>query len=407
MADHQLSVSEDSANSNPALTMAELLEQAYDLKQIRRGDILTGTIVSITPNEVLIDIGSKSEGIVGGREIEKLSAEDLAALCVGQEVPVYVVRPEDEEGTTILSLSRAQAESDWLKAQKMYESGEIYKGEVIGHNKGGLIVHFGEIRGFVPGSQLAGDQRGGNASREDQWSQMTGRNLSLKIIEIDRRRNRLIFSERAAVEERRGQQKEKLLSNLNEGDVLTGRVTSLADFGAFVDLGGADGLIHLSELSWSRVSHPSDLLKVGDEIEVYILNIDSERQRIGLSLKRLQPEPWSQVLDEYEIGQIVDARITKLANFGAFAQLGEIGGLIHLSELTDANITHPREVVKEGDQVSVKIIRIDPERRRMGLSLKQAEGEVDWDEYQSDQEIEEAEEDDVNEVEEETVPDDN
>jgi len=405
MADHQLSVSDEAANGNPAMTMAELLEQAYDLKQIRRGDILTGTIVSIAPNEILIDIGSKSEGIVAGREIESVSAEDLAAFCVGQEVPVYIVRPEDEDGNTILSLTRAQAESDWLTAQSMYESGKIYEGEVVGHNKGGLIVHFGQIRGFVPGSQLAVNQRGSGTSREDLWNQMIGQSLSLKIIEIDRRRNRLIFSERAAVEEERGRQKEKLLSDLNEGDVLTGRVTSLADFGAFVDLGGADGLIHLSELSWSRVSHPSDLLQVGNKIEVYVLNIDTERQRIGLSLKRLQPEPWSQVLDQYEIGQIVDARITKLANFGAFAQLGEIEGLIHLSELTDANVTHPREVVKEGDQVSVKIIRIDPERRRMGLSLKQAEGETDWNEYQSTQEINEVEEEVVNETEEETVLD--
>ena len=407
MADHQLPVSDDSANGNPAMTMAELLEQAYDLKEVRRGDILTGTIVSVAPNEILIDIGSKSEGIVAGREIERLSPEKLASLCVGEEVPVYVVKPENDEGNTILSLARAQAETDWLVAQKMYDSGEIYEGEVAGHNKGGLIVHFGQIRGFVPGSQLAGDQRGDSTSREGQWDQMIGQNLTLKIIEIDRRRNRLIFSERGAVEEERGKQKEKLLSTLKEGDVLTGRVTSLADFGAFVDLGGADGLIHLSELSWSRVSHPSDLLQVGDEIEVYVLNIDSERQRIGLSLKQLQPEPWSQVLEQFEIGQIVDARITKLANFGAFAQIGEIEGLIHQSELTDANITHPREVVKEGDQVSVKIIRIDPERRRMGLSLKQAEGDVDWQEYQSTQEIddEEVNEEEINEFDEETVPD--
>jgi small subunit ribosomal protein S1 len=206
--------------------------------------------------------------------------------------------------------------------------------------------------------------------------------LRLKVIEMDRRRNRLIFSERAAVDQWRKAQKEKLLDSLKEGDVLSGRVTSLADFGAFVDLGGADGLIHLSELSWSRVSHPRDLLQIGDELEVYVLNIDAERQRIGLSLKRLQPEPWSQVLDKYEIGQVVEATVTKLANFGAFAQIDDVEGLIHLSELTDANITHPREVVKEGDQVSVKIIRIDPDRRRIGLSLKQAEGEVEWQDYQ-------------------------
>lgn len=391
MTDDQSSIGNGLAEGNPAMTMAELLEQAYDLKAVRRGDILTGTIVSITPGEILVDIGSKSEGIVAGRELDRLDPEDLAALSVGDEIPVYVVRTEDEEGNTILSLTRAQAEKDWLTAQQLYESGETYEGVVAGHNKGGLIVNFGQIRGFVPGSQLAFDQRASNVAKEDQWSHMIGQKLNLKIIELDRRRNRLIFSERAALEERRKQQKEKLLSTLKEGDVLTGRVTSLADFGAFVDLGGADGLIHLSELSWSRVSHPRDLLQVGDEIEVYVLNIDHDRQRIGLSLKRLQHEPWSQVLDTYEIGQVVDARITKLANFGAFAQIGEVEGLIHLSELTDSNINHPREVVKEGDQVSVRIIRIDPDRRRIGLSLKQAEGVVDWDEFQQAQEVDEEE----------------
>jgi len=389
MADHQSIMGNGSVDSNPAMTMAELLEQSYDLKQVRRGDILTGTIVSISPNEILVDIGAKSEGVIAGRELERLAPEDLAALSVGEQVPVFVIKPEDEEGNTLLSLARAQAEKDWLDANKLYESGEIYEGAVVGHNKGGLIVHFGQIRGFVPGSQLAGDQRTGGPAKEGQWGHMVGHKLRLKIIELDRRRNRLIFSERAAAEEWRKKQKEKLLSDIKEGDVLKGRVTSLADFGAFVDLGGADGLIHLSELSWSRVSHPRDLLKVGDEIEVYVLNIDTERQRIGLSLKRLQQEPWSQVLDKYEIGQIVEARITKLASFGAFAQIDEVEGLIHLSELTDANITHPREVVKEGDQVSVKIIRIDPERRRIGLSLKQAEGEGDWEEYQHTEEVEE------------------
>ena len=382
MVDYSLNLGDGSADSESKVTMAELLEQAYDLKQVRRGDILMGTIVHVGANEILVDIGSKSEGIIAGREVERLSQDDLANLNEGDQVPVYVVKPEDEEGNTILSLARAQAEKDWLSAQKLYDSGEMYEGVVAGHNKGGLIVHFGQIRGFVPGSQLAGDQRPGGTGREDQWSNLVGEKLHLKIIEMDRRRNRLIFSERAAVDQWRKEQKEKLLDSLKEGDVLSGRVTSLADFGAFVDLGGADGLIHLSELSWSRVSHPRDLLQVGDELEVYVLNIDVERQRIGLSLKRLQPEPWSQVLDKYEIGQVVEATVTKLANFGAFAQIDEVEGLIHLSELTDANITHPREVVKEGDQVSVKIIRIDPDRRRIGLSLKQAEGEVEWQDYQ-------------------------
>ncbi len=389
MADHQSNLTNGLANSEPAVTMAELLEQSYDLKEVRRGDILMGRIVHVSPTEILVDIGSKSEGIIAGREMERLTPEDREALNEGDIVPVFVVRPEDEEGNTILSLARAQAEKDWLAAHKLYETGDIYEGVVAGYNKGGLIVHFGQIRGFVPGSQLAGEQRSGGAGRDDQWGHMTGEKLQLKIIEMDRRRNRLIFSERAAVDQWRKERKERLLDSLKEGDVLQGRVTSLADFGAFVDLGGADGLIHLSELSWSRVSHPRDLLHVGDVLDVYVLNIDTERQRIGLSLKRLQPEPWSQVLDKYEIGQVVEATITKLANFGAFAQIDEVEGLIHLSELTDANITHPREIVKEGDQVTVKIIRIDPERRRIGLSLKQAEGDMEWQEYQDAQEVDE------------------
>ena len=385
MEDIQPKIGDNSGNSEPAMTMAQLLEQSYEIKSVRRGETMMGTIVSITPHEILVDIGSKSEGIVAGRELESLSPEDLAELHPGDEVPVFIVRPEDEEGHILLSLTRAQAEKDWLTAQKLFESGESYEGVVIGHNKGGLIVNFGQVRGFVPGSQLASSRGAGSPGKDDRWNHMIGQKLRLKIIEIDRRRNRLILSERAAMQEWRKERKERLLGDLKEGDVLKGRVTSLADFGAFVDLGGADGLIHLSELSWSRVSHPRDVLRVGDEVEVYVLNIDAERQRIGLSLKRLQPEPWSQVLGKYEIGQVVEATITKLANFGAFAQIDDVEGLIHLSELTDANITHPREVVKEGDRVSVKIIRIDPERRRIGLSLKQASGVAEWQEYNETQ----------------------
>src|SRR5574341_805663 len=190
MADHQSFMGNSPVDSNPAMTMAELLEQSYDLKEVRRGDILTGTIVSISPNEILVDIGAKSEGVIAGRELERLSPEDLAALSVGEQVPVFVIKPEDEEGNTLLSLARAQAEKDWLDANKLYESGEIYEGAVVGHNKGGLIVHFGQIRGFVPGSQLAGDQRTGSPAKEGQWGHMVGHKLRLKIIELDRRRNR-------------------------------------------------------------------------------------------------------------------------------------------------------------------------------------------------------------------------
>jgi small subunit ribosomal protein S1 len=231
----------------------------------------------------------------------------------------------------------------------------------------------------VPGSQLAGGYNS-KTDRSNQWGEAVGKTLWLKIIEVDRRRNRLILSERAAVDERRRQQKEELLAELKEGEVRTGRVSSLADFGAFVDLGGAEGLVHLSELAWTQISHPREVLKVGDEINVHVLSIDHDRQRIGLSLKRLQPEPWTQVIHNYQIDQVVPAVITKLTNFGAFARIDNvIEGLIHISELAHRPINHPGEVVNEGDHVEVCIISIDPDKRRMGLSLKQVtEPEIEW-----------------------------
>jgi small subunit ribosomal protein S1 len=226
-------------------------------------------------------------------------------------------------------------------------------------------------------------------NKADRWDQLTGETLKLKIIEVDRSRNRLIFSERAASDELRkekAKEKAKLLEGLSEGDIRKGRVTSLADFGAFVDIGGIDGLIHLSELAWTHVSHPGEILKVGDEIQVYILKIEYDQLRVALSLKRLQPEPWSEVFNHYQINQIVDATITKLTNFGAFARIdNQIEGLIHISELTDKNITHPREVVSENQQVKVRIIHIDPERKRMGLSMKQVEEKENWAEFQANQ----------------------
>jgi small subunit ribosomal protein S1 len=405
MVEQQPVVGSDYAQEETMMSMAELLEESFNVKKVQRGETLVGKIVRVSPTEVLIDVGAKSEGIVSGREMDRLSPEDLEQLQPGDEVSVYVLRPEDEEdGHIALSLSRAWVEKDWKAAQKLYDAGDIYKGTVSGHNKGGLIVHFGRVRGFVPVSQLDASRGINRSAKDEHWSQLVGEEMHLKIIEIDRRRNRLILSERAAMQEWRKGQKDKLLSELEEKQVISGRVTSLADFGAFVDIGGADGLIHLSEISWAPVSHPSEVLQVGNEVEVYVLQVDADRQRISLSLKRLQPEPWSQVLDKYEIGQVVDAVITRLASFGAFARVEDVEGLIHISELSDANITHPREAVNEGDEVSVKIIHIDPERRRMGLSLKQGAGVSDWEDYQDatedddadvDEEVQEAVDSDV------------
>jgi small subunit ribosomal protein S1 len=300
-------------------------------------------------------------------------------------VLVYVVTPEDKNGNPVLSLGRAQAERDWREAERLFEDGQIFEGTVAGFNKGGLIVRLGRVRGFVPSSQivsLRGRRR--EMGEDDPLAQLVGKDLQLKIIEIDRSRNRLILSERAAMREWRRQHKEKLLAELQEGDIRKGEVISLCDFGAFVDLGGADGLVHLSELSWRRVNHPSEVLSVGDEVEVYVLNVDRDRKRIGLSLKRLEVDPWDTIADRYNVGQLVEGTITKLVKFGAFARIfdEDIEGLIHLSELSEERIAHPREVVQEGEVVTLRIIRIDGDQRRIGLSLKRVASteylDVDW-----------------------------
>jgi len=373
------------SNSMEAL----LHEDDYGFRSLHRGQIVEGVIVQVRPNELLVDVGSKSEGVVMQRELDRLGADNLAEMKEGDTILVYVVSPEDKNGNVILSLSRAQVERDWREAQELFDASEIFPGKVAGFNKGGLIVRVGKVRGFVPASQIVSSpERRKNGSGQDFLSALVGQEMQIKIIEIDRSRNRLILSERAAQRELRKLHKEKLLSELQVDEVRDGQVISLCDFGAFVDLGGADGLVHLSELSWRRVSHPSEVLKVGDEVKVKVLNVDRERRRIGLSLKRLEPDPWSTVEDRYHVDQLVEGTVTKLVKFGAFARIfdDDIEGLIHLSELSDERITHPREVVQEGDVRTLRVIRIDSDRRRIGLSLKRVASDdyldVDWgDEY--------------------------
>jgi small subunit ribosomal protein S1 len=296
---------------------------------------------------------------------------------VGETVLAYVLSSEDQEGRVVLSLTRARAERGWRNLQKRYEDGQTVEGEVVEHNKGGLVVNVEGVRGFVPLSQIADLRRGSaDESVEARLEAMRGRSLLLKVIEMNRRRNRLILSERAALQERRAREKDRLLSELQPGDTRSGNVSSICDFGAFVDLGGADGLVHLSELSWGQVSHPSQVVKVGDRVEVYVVGVDRDNKKIALSLKRLQGEPWSRVNDKYQVGQVVNGRITKLAAFGAFAEIEPgIEGLIHISELSEDRITHPKQVVREGDELPLKIIRIEPARHRLGLSLRQVEEE--------------------------------
>ena len=368
--------------------MQSLLDSDQSMNMPQRGEIRDGKIARITPTEILVDVGAKSEGIITGRELETLDEATRAALAVDQIVSVYVMDPEDRSGNIVLSLTRAREEKDWRQAEELLASQEVYSGAIAGFNKGGLIVKLGNVRGFIPASQLSSARRRrseGGETPEQKWGRMIGETSQVKVIEVDRSRNRLILSERAAAKETREAQKEQLLAEIKPGDVRKGHVISLAEFGAFVDIGGADGLVHLSELSWKRVAHPNEVLKVGQEVEVAVLNVDRDRKRIGLSMKRREDDPWLIIKSKYKPGQLVSGTITKLTKFGAFARVegeDDLEGLIHISELAEGHIDHPREAVSEGQAVTLRVVKVDPEKRRMGLSLKRVSSaeyaEADW-----------------------------
>ncbi len=364
--------------SNGDVFGASLMEQflndpSHDYKTLKYGDVMDGTIMHIDRDELLVDIGSKAEGIVPAREYSTLSSEEKQALTLGDQILVFVVQPENPEGHPVVSIDRARQEKSWRRLQDLHEANEVIEAEVTNYNKGGLLVNLDGVRGFVPASQVTEIRGGDEASKQADMARLIGTTLPLKVIEINRHRNRLILSERQAIQERRDVMKEQLIQELKEGEVRKGRVSSICDFGAFVDIGGADGLVHLSELSWSRVRHPSEVLRVGQEVDVYVLGINSQEKKIALSIKRTQAEPWSRVAAKYEVGQLVRGSVTQLANFGAFARIEDgIEGLIHVSELADERITHPKQVVHEGQPLLLRIIRIDPQRRRMGLSLRRA-----------------------------------
>jgi len=362
----------------PDIDSASLMEQylsdpSHDYKSLKYGDVMDGVIMHVDRDEILVDIGSKSEGIVPSREYSSLSSDERQALSIGDTILVFVVQPENQEGHAVVSIDRARQEKSWRRLQELYEANEVIEAEVTNYNKGGLLVNLDGVRGFVPASQVTEIRGGDEASKQADMARLIGSSLPLKVIEINRHRNRLILSERQAVQERRDVMKERLIEELHEGEVRKGRVSSICDFGAFVDIGGADGLVHLSELSWSRVRHPSEVLRVGQEVDVYVLGINAQEKKIALSIKRTQAEPWSRVAAAYEVGQLVRGTVTQLANFGAFARIEDgIEGLIHVSELVDDRVTHPKQVVSEGDDLLLRIIRIDPQRRRMGLSLRRA-----------------------------------
>jgi small subunit ribosomal protein S1 len=340
------------------------------------GEIRYGYVIEHRNHEILVDIGAKSEGVISSREVETLDEQTLSRLAVGSEIPVYVVEPEDESGNTILSYVKAAAEQDWLDADKLLKNQQVLETTVIGYNRGGILVRVGHLRGFVPNSQLHQSHQLPTKGEPDitVFQKMVGKKIYLKVIEANRERNRLILSEKVAAQEIRDARRTERMESIQEGDVFEGRVVNLADFGAFIDIGGIEGLVHLSELSWKRINNPNEKLEVGSTVKVYVLKVDQERQRLALSIKRLEPDPWSLIKEQYRTGQLTTATITKLTKFGAFARLHddyELEGLIHISELSDEHVNHPREVVKPAQEVTVRIIRIDPEQRQLGLSLKQ------------------------------------
>ena len=358
--------------------MAALLEQSSNPINIKRGDVVEGVIVRIDQDEILVDIGLKSEGVLSTKELPATGYGSFNELHLNDKVLVYVIQPETQDGHALLSLKRANAERQWRIAEEQYKNGELLKARVIDYNKGGLIVDVSGIRGFVPISQILNLKReevasgGENQETAAKLQSMKDKELQLKIIEINRARNRLILSERLAVQEWRQRRREELLDELKPGEVRPGVVSNLANFGAFVDLGGADGLVHISQLAWSRVNHPSEVLHVGQHVEVQVLSVDKEKKKIALSIKRAEVDPWTTVEQRYTPGQVVTGVITKIAPFGAFARIEDgIEGLIHLSELTPG--VDPKQILHEGTPLQLRILRIDPERRRLGLSLRQAD----------------------------------
>ena len=363
--------------------MEELLaEQESDIKSFKHGDVVEGTVVRIDKDEILVDIGAKSEGVVSNRELfGRHGGEGQAPLNIGDTVLVYVLQPESPEGHAVLSLRRAGLERKWRAMQEQFEAGVIIEAPVIDHNKGGLIVDCG-IRGFVPISQIVDfprrpqNDQPRDAAQEiaEKLQPFVGRKLRLKILEVNRKANRLILSEKVALYEERREKRDELFSSLQVGQKVSGTVRSIAPFGVFIDLGGIDGLVHKSELSWNKVNNPEAGYKVGDEVEAEVIDINHERGRISLSIRRLQPDPWHSTVADFKVGDVIDGTVTKLVNFGAFVRVRDgLEGLIHISELSHQRVAHPGDVVHEGQQLKLKIISLDSERHRLGLSLKQAE----------------------------------
>ncbi len=350
-----------------------LLDDYYDFDEPQRGDIRDAEILEINDYEIVVDMGVKRDGIVPPQDLERMPASLLESINVGDIVPVYVLNPNDGDGNLIVSINLGLQGHDWDRARALLESGEVIDAQITGYNKGGLLVTFGRLEGFVPISHSLDVPHGlpSGEDRREALEKLIGQTIQVKVIEVNQSRRRLILSQREAQREWRVTQKERLLQKLNVGDTVRGRVTGVRDFGVFVDIGGADGLIHVSELAWHRVPHPSDIVSLGDELEVYILELDHDQQRIALSLCRTKPDPWVTVLTTYEIGQIVQGKVNNVVDFGAFVVLEDgIEGLLHITEMADGSLTEPYSYVQVGDVMTMRVVRIEPEKKRIGFTQR-------------------------------------
>lgn len=359
----------------------ELLLEQHDYESPKVGDIREAVIVSITQKGIIVDLGLKRDGIIQPADLDKLDPEERETLQVNDEIAVYVVST-DEQDSLQVSLHMARMNEDWIRAQELLDGGDIVETEIVGHNRGGALVNFGRLRGFVPASHLTFLNPG--MSDQDRQRRMAGAHgeiIPVKIIEVDRRRRRLVVSHREAERVWQDKRRRELLQQLSEGDVVRGTVSGWRDFGAFVDLGGADGLIHVSELAWHRVEHPREIVKMGEELDVYVLKIDQERERISLSRKRLLPNPWTTVEDKYAVSDLVEGRIIRIVDYGAFVEIEPgVEGLLHTSQIARSNVESPRDILQEDETHLLRIISIEAHRQRMGLSLKAvtATEQIEW-----------------------------
>ncbi|MCY3779660.1 MAG: S1 RNA-binding domain-containing protein [Chloroflexi bacterium] len=363
----------ESQDRNPQTdeNFEEMLASSFDFSYTppRRGEIREATILQIDEREIIVDLGAKQDGIVPSQDLERMDEAFRESLTTGASVPVYVVNPRDQNDNLIVSINMGLQRYDWEKARELLSSQDAVDVKVSGYNKGGALVRWNRLEGFIPSSHLVSTNL--SVDRKEAMTQLIGNVLNVKVIEVDQDRRRLIFSEREAQKEWRARRKAKLLAELNVGDVVNGVVTGLRDFGAFVNIGGADGLIHVSELAWHRVDHPRDILHIGEEIEVYVLNLDRQTNRIALSRKRLLSDPWDDAQYRYHEGQLVAGYVTNVVDFGAFVALEDgLEGLLHLSEMGDGALKEPYSYVQKGDHLSLRISHLEPEKRRVGFTQR-------------------------------------